>query len=112
MKRISIQLRGNRYYCCIDGIPAGPIYDVFDRGILKNPWPYRAGNNGHEKNTEAVAFAEKLCNYFEEVAEKAEKICPKDSKASALWWGKPQKEYDETSDREDTNRERPGDWLL
>jgi hypothetical protein len=109
MKHISIQLRGTRHFCCIDGIPAGPMYDVFDRGVLKNPWPYRAGNNGHEKHAEAVAFAEKLCDYFDEVAEKAAKLCPKDSKASALWWGKPQKEYDETSNLGDTDSRWPSD---
>lgn len=97
MKHISIQMRHDRFFCCIDGIPAGPMYDVFDRSMLKYPWPYRSGNDGHKNHTEALAFAEKLCNYFDEVAEKAEKLCPKDSKASALWWGKAKLEENETS---------------
>lgn len=65
------------------------MYDVFDRGVLRNPWPYRGGNNGHEKLEEAVAFATKLCNYFNEIHAGRDKLIPAAAgkNASARFWG-------------------------
>ena len=88
MKHITIQQRNSRHYCCIDGIPAGAMYDCFDRGVLRNPWPYRSGNNGHEKLEEAVAYATKLCNYFNEIHTGRDKLIPAAAgkNASARFW--------------------------
>ena len=89
MKRITISQRNNLHFCLIDGIPAGPMYDCFDRGQMKHPWPYRDGNNGHNKHQEAVDFAEKLCDFFNEVAKDKDKLVPKAAgkQASPLYWG-------------------------
>ena len=89
MKRITISQQNDRHYCLIDGIPAGSMYDCFDKGTMKHPWPYKAGNDGHNKHQEAVAFAEKLCDFFNEVDRTKDKLVPKAAgkNASPLYWG-------------------------
>lgn len=89
MKHITIQQRNGKYFCCIDGIPAGPMYDVFDRGVLRHYWPYKAGNNGHEKLDEAVDYATKLRDYFNEVNRDRDKLitAAAGKNASARFWG-------------------------
>jgi len=65
------------------------MYDVFDRGMLRHYWPYKSGNEGHEKHEEAVAFASKLCDYFNEVHQGRDKLIPAAAgkNASARFWG-------------------------
>lgn len=89
MKLITIEKRSDRHYVCADGTPVGAMYDCFDRGTMKHPWPYRTGNNGHENVNEAVDFATKVTDYFNEVESNKDKLVPKAAgkQASPLHWG-------------------------
>jgi hypothetical protein len=89
MKRISVKPHKDRWWVCVNDTPAGQMYDCFDRGTMRHPWPYKQGNYGHTEKREALEHAEKVVSFFNEVDREKERLVPKSAgkQASPLYWG-------------------------
>lgn len=72
-----------RYFVCYRQQPMGQMFDFYERGALKNPYPFRDGQGqGFLTADEAEKAYQKMMNHICEVCE----LEPKKRKGSSTTW--------------------------
>lgn len=56
-----------RFFVCINGVPVGSMWDQFEAGELRQPFPFRRTGNNFKTEQEASQYAEAMRAYVREI---------------------------------------------
>jgi hypothetical protein len=79
--------RGKRvWFVCYDSVPMGTMFDFFEPGFLKAPYPFKDNQIGVDTEDEANALAFRVMEHVNEVVTKRTKIIEENTDLRDASW--------------------------